>query len=169
MRRVVVLAGVVGATLALGGCSGGMSLFGGDDTPVSGPPREDVFTPFDTDKDGLILKAEMDAGVALLFKADDRNADGFLDGTEVRTVNDRLMAEGGSSATPIIDWNADGKVNTQEYGAQWRTLFERVDVNGDGTVDGRERAGRVKPRKARPLPEPSLGDYRGPKAFEPGR
>ena len=35
MRRVVVLAGVVGVMLTLGGCSGGMSLFGGDDKPVA--------------------------------------------------------------------------------------------------------------------------------------
>jgi hypothetical protein len=162
MRRFGGLAGVVGLALVLGGCSGGMSLFGGNEKPVAGPPREDVFTPFDTDKDGLIQKAEMDAGVALLFKGDDRNGDGLLDGPEVRAVNDRLIAEGGAATTPLIDWNADGRVNTQEYGAQWRTLFERADVNADGIVDGRERAGRVKPRKSRPMPEPSFGGYRGP-------
>jgi len=168
MRRVGVLAGVIGLALALGGCSGGMGLFGGEDKPVAGPPRVDGFTPFDTDADGLIQKAELDAGVVRLFEADDRNGDGFLDGVEVRAVNDRLIAESGSSATPLIDWNADGRVTAQEYGAPWRTLFQRVDVNSDGTIDGRERAGRVKPRKARPLPEPTFGGYRGPQGFGPG-
>lgn len=162
MRRVGVLAGVIGLALALGGCSGGMGLFGGEDKPVAGPPRVDGFTPFDTDADGLIQKAELDAGVQRLFKADDSNGDGILDGTEVRAVNDRLIAERGAAATPLIDWNADGRVDTQEYGAQWRTLFDRADANGDGIIDGRERAGRVKQRKARPTPEPSFGGYRGP-------
>lgn len=167
MRRFVGLAGVMGLALVLGGCSGGMGLFGGDDKPVAGPPREDVFTPFDADKDGLIQRAEIDAGVARLFKADDRNGDGFLDGTEVRVVNERLIAESGSATTPVIDWNADGQVTAQEYGAQWRTLFQRVDINSDGIIDGRERAGRVKERKARPLPEPSFGGYRGPQGLGP--
>jgi hypothetical protein len=168
MRRYWVMAGVMGLALGLGGCGGGISLFGGDDKPVAGPPREDVFTPFDTDKDGLIQRSEIDAGVSLLFKADDRNGDGFLDGTEVRAVNDRLIAESGSSTTPVIDWNADGRVTAQEYGAQWRTLFQRVDIDADGIIDGRERAGRVKERKARPLPEPTFGGYRGPQIVEPG-
>lgn len=161
--RLSVLNVVVGAALVLAGCGGGagISLFGGDEAPA-GPPREDVFTPFDTDTDGIITKAEVDAGVTSLFKRDDTDGDGFLNATEVRAVNDRLVAESGSGATPVIDWNADGRVNTQEYGAQWRTLFDRADVNGDGVIDPRERAGRVKPRKARPLPEPGFGGYRGP-------
>ena len=161
--RLSALGVVAGAALLLAGCGGGggMSLFGGDDAPV-GPPREDAFTPFDANMDGIISKAELDAGVNGLFKRDDTDADGFLNATEVRAVNDRLVAETGPGATPLIDWNADGRVNAQEYGAQWRTLFDRSDVNGDGVIDPRERAGRVKPRKARPLPEPSFGGYRGP-------
>ena len=109
-----------------------------------------------------LAKAELEAGVIGLFKRDDTDGDGFLNAAEVRAVNDRLVAETGPGATPVIDWNADGRVNAQEYGAQWRTLFDRSDVNGDGVIDPRERAGRVKPRKARPLPEPSFGGYRGP-------
>ena len=161
MRRFGVVAGVVGLALGLGGCGGGMSLFGEDELPA-GPPRVDVFTPFDTDTDGIIAKAELEAGVNGLFKRDDLDGDGFLNAAEVRAVNDRLVAETGPGATPVIDWNADGRVNAQEYGSQWRTLFDRSDVNGDGMIDPRERAGRVKPRKARPLPEPSFGGYRGP-------
>lgn len=174
MRRSGVLVVVVGLSLTLGGC-GGVGLFGGGERPrvVAGrdaaeppaAPAEDSFTPFDRDKDGIIPKAEMEEAIALLYKGDDRNGDGFLDAAEVRAVNDRLMGQQGS--TPVIDWNADGKVLLAEYASQWRTLFERSDADADGIVDARERTGRVRPRKPRELPQPEMGRYRGPAGFVP--
>jgi hypothetical protein len=101
----------------------------------------------------------MEEAIAAQFRKDDLSGDGHLDSSEVRAVNDRLLTDPGS--TPVIDWNADGKVIIAEYASQWRTLFERADVDSDGIVDEKERAGRARLRKAPPLPKPEFGGYKG--------
>lgn len=179
MKNFLMLLAMTTSTISLAGCSGGAGLFGGGSAGApsaqagmmpagSGVPKEkfdDTFAAFDRDADGLVPKAELEAGIVAQFRKDDLNGDGHLDATETRTVNDRLMADPGGS--PIIDWNADGKVIVQEYASQWRTQFERADVNSDGIVDGEERAGRARARKAPPLPQPELGGYRGKSSLTP--
>ena len=179
MKNASIILVTAIAALGLQGCSGGMSLFGGGSArpapaqqallPATGaPPKgvaDDSFAVFDSDSNGQVPKSEFEAGISAQFRNDDLNADGYLDSAETRAVNDRLMAEPGGS--PVIDWNADGKVVVQEYASQWRTLFERADVNGDGLVDEEERAGRARVRKAPPLPQPELGRYRGKSSLVP--
>jgi len=179
MRRPFMILLVASSTLALTGCSGGMNLFGGSrvssgagqaglvpTTPgASGKAAPDSFAVYDRDANGVVPKAEMEDAIAAQYRKDDLNADGFLDATEVRAVNDRLMADPGS--TPIIDWNADGKVIMGEYASQWRTLFDQADVDGDGVIDAEERAGRARHRKPPPLPQPELGGYKGKPSFVP--
>lgn len=179
MKNFLMLLAVTTSSMGLAGCSGGAGMFGGSSagtppvhsgmmpagTGASKEKFEDTFAAFDSDANGLVPKAELEAGIVAQFKKDDLNGDGYLDATETRTVNDRLMADPGGS--PVIDWNADGKVVVPEYASQWRTQFDRADVNGDGTVDADERAGRARARKAPPLPQPELGGYRGKSSLTP--
>lgn len=179
MRRPFMILLVASSALALTGCGGGMNLFGGSSAPsgagqaglvpakpaAGGPAVPDAFAVYDRDANGIVPKAEMEEAIAAQYRKDDLNADGFLDATEVRAVNDRLMTDPGS--TPIIDWNADGKVLVPEYASQWRTLFEQADVDGNGVVDAEERAGRARHRKPPPLPQPELGGYKGKPSFVP--
>jgi len=179
MRRPFFILLVASSVLGLTGCGGGMNLFGGKSASsgaghsgqapatadASGPKVPDAFAVYDRDANGIVSKAEMEEAIAVQFRKDDLNADGFLDATEVRAVNDRLMADPGS--TPIIDWNADGKVVLPEYASQWRTLFDQADVDGNGMVDAEERAGRARRRKPPPLPQPELGGYKGKSSFVP--
>lgn len=179
MRRTFMILLVASSALGLAGCGGGMNLFGGKSAPAgagqaglmpatpgaSGPKAPDAFAVYDRDANGIVPKAEMEEAIAAQFRKDDLNADGFLDATEVRAVNDRLMTDPGS--TPIIDWNADGKVIVPEYASQWRTLFDQADVDGDGVVDSEERAGRARYRKPPPLPQPELGGYKGKSSLVP--
>jgi hypothetical protein len=179
MRRLFMILLVASSALALTGCGGGMNLFGGSSASsgagqaglvpaapgAGGKAAPDSFAVYDRDANGIVPKAEMEEAIAAQFRKDDLNADGFLDATEVRAVNDRLMTDPGS--TPIIDWNADGKVLMPEYASQWRTLFDQADVDGDGLVDAEERAGRARHRKPPPLPQPELGGYRGKSSLVP--
>ena len=179
MKKASIILVTAVAALALQGCSGGVSLFGGSSArpapaqpglmpATEGAPNakaDDSFAVFDVDSNGMVPKAEFEAGISAQFRKDDLNGDGFLDAAETRAVNDRLMADPGGS--PVIDWNADGKAVVPEYASQWRTLFDRADVNGDGTVDEEERAGRARVRKAPPLPQPELGGYRGKSSLTP--
>lgn len=179
MKNAFIILVAAVAALGLQGCSGGMGLLGGSSARPAAAEQalapaaatspkgkaDDSFAAFDADSNGLVPKAEFEAGITAQFRKDDLNADGYLDAAETRAVNDRLMAEPGGS--PVIDWNADGKVVVPEYASQWRTLFERADVNGDGLVDEEERAGRARMRKAPPLPQPELGGYRGKSSLIP--
>lgn len=179
MPRTFTVLLIASSAIALQGCSGGMSLFGDSQSAsrtaqpgmVPAPSganqaaAPDTFAAFDRDANGVVPKAEMEEAIVAQFRKDDLNADGNLDATEVRAVNDRLLTHPGS--TPVIDWNADGKVAVPEYASQWRTLFERADVNGDGVVDEKERAGRARQRKAPPLPKPEFGGYKGKSSIAP--
>jgi len=179
MKNFLKLLAITTSAIALAGCSGGGALFGGSGAGASSEqtgmmpagsatPKDrlaDSFAVFDRNADGLVPKAELEEGILAQFRKDDLNGDGHLDATETRAVNDRLMADPGGS--PVIDWNADGRVIVQEYASQWRTQFERADVNGDGTVDAEERVGRARVRKAPPLPQPELGGYRGKSSLTP--
>jgi Ca2+-binding EF-hand superfamily protein len=123
------------------------------------PPEDYALVTFDANHDGQLSKDELEAGLKALYAKADTSGDGFLSSSEVRPINDKLLANQGGS--PIIDWNADGKIDMSEFASQWRTKFDRSDVNSDGILDARELAGRVKPRKPHELPPPELGKYRG--------
>lgn len=167
--NVMKVAAAIMAICALQGCS--VNMFGSDRPP----PRASAAAPstdtngkgtddeglgaFDTDHDGQLTKAEFEAALAVRFKKDDTNGDGYLDSTEARALNDRLMAD--PDGSPVIDWNADGKIMMSEYASRWRTMFDRADIDQDGLVDQAEMAGRARLRKPRDLPQPELGRYKG--------
>jgi len=136
--------------------TGGAAPFAAVD---AAPPDDYALATFDSNHDGELSKDELEAGLKALYAKTDTNGDGSLSSSEVRPVNDKLLANQGGS--PIIDWNADGKIDMTEFASQWRTKFERSDVNSDGTLDARELAGRAKPHKIRELPPAELGKYRG--------
>lgn len=156
------------AICVLQGCS--MNMFGAD-RPAPAPQvaapaasgekvvDKEGLAAFDTDHDGQLSKAEFDAALAARFKKDDVDGDGALNSTEARALNDRLMAD--PDGSPVIDWDADGKINGPEYASRWRTMFDRADINQDGLVDPNEMAGRARLRKPRELPQPELGRYKG--------
>ncbi|MEQ1752590.1 MAG: hypothetical protein ABL973_00500 [Micropepsaceae bacterium] len=169
LSNVMKMATAIIAVSALQGCS--MNMFGSDhpaaqtssaalSTGANSKNADDEgLGAFDTDHGGQLTKAEFEAALAVRFKKDDSNGDGYLDSTESRALNDRLMAD--PDGSPVIDWNADGKIMMPEYASRWRTMFVRADINQDGLVDQEEMAGRARLRKPRELPQPELGRYKG--------
>lgn len=175
--RCLMLVTVVVAPASLQGCS--MSLFGSesprpavatsqtaaavDQSSAATPAKVDDILgldTFDADKDGVLTKAELEAGLLVLFKKTDASGDGSVSSSEVRPLNDTLLSV--PNGSPIIDWNADGRIDMPEFASQWRTKFDRADIDRDGVLDERELAGRVRAHKPRELPQPELGKYRGP-------
>lgn len=140
--------GPPGAGFGPGG--GGRSMMGGGETQS----RELQLRRFDADADGNIARAEFDQVIKADFASADKNNDGQLDAAETRAVNERLLTQ--REISPIIDWNADGRVTMDEFAAQWRTLFDRADIDSDGTVTAEELAARAVPA-GRPQGRPGGG------------
>jgi hypothetical protein len=128
------------------------------------PPRPEKHGSFefllryDSNNDGKITRAELEAGLRQDFRQADTNHDGCLDPDEVLAVNQRRIRIDQSIAIPIIDWNHDGCVDFDEFAAPMRSLFEQYDVNEDGVVTLEEmhvRLEHVAPQK------PATGDAPG--------
>lgn len=134
---------VTAMALLLGGCS----TWGaprGSPPPAFAPPgglsgmgpmglsREAALRRFDADADTKITRAEFDAVLASDYSSADTDGDRVLGGTELRALNDKLARD--PNISPILDWNGDGQVSIEEFGAQWRSMFLRADQNEDGVV-----------------------------------
>jgi Ca2+-binding EF-hand superfamily protein len=130
---------------------------------------------FDTDKDGRITRAEVDAGITAQFDAADTSSDGKLDAAEILRYNDKRKAErraryeawrakaaaqGIDPGRPpsdrdtldtlrVADWNLDGFITADEFGGKLRALAMRADRDGDGTIVADELKKRIR-RKDEP-------------------
>ena len=102
---------------------------------------------YDTNKDGVVDRAEWKAGQEARFKRLDTNGDGKLTQDELfaRTPavgnsvlpSDRQV-ERQSSYFQLLDTNKDGVVTLEEFMAQADRNFARCDVNKDGKTDTAE-------------------------------
>jgi hypothetical protein len=87
--------------------------------------------------------------------------------SEVQPLNDQLRAEH-PGASPVTDWNADGRVDDKEFGAGWRTMFDLCDRNRNDVVSVRElgyspnvTAPRTAPSEPKKKPEGSSAPKQG--------
>jgi Ca2+-binding EF-hand superfamily protein len=154
--------------IAVQGCS--MNVFGSAEKPTaaaapsadaapSRPPEMTRLSRFDANTDGLVQRAELEDGLKVDFQKEDANGNELLDPAEARVLNERLRDEPGTS--PVFDWNGDGRLVYSEFATQWRTLFDRSDRNGDGTVDAEEIKSSGRERKPRALPQPTFSGKDG--------
>jgi len=120
------------AILALGWALPGQAQPAPDDQSITGP-----LARFDTNHDGTITLAEMDAVLKADFNALDRDHDGQLNGSEIAAENDR-RAQADPSATLLFDWKGSGFVDFTEFSAPMHTLFAQMDRNKDGVLTQRE-------------------------------
>jgi Ca2+-binding EF-hand superfamily protein len=127
------------AAFALSGCAG---WFGHEHHrgPMAGggpqdwhPPRG-MLVKYDSNHDGTLTRAELEAGLKADFDAADTNHDGRLDINEVRAVNQARWSADSSATSPLVDWNHDGYVDFNEFAATPRSLFDQMDVNADGKL-----------------------------------
>lgn len=89
---------------------------------------------FDTNNDGTVTRAELEAGLRQNFWQADTNRDGRLDPDEATAANQRRIALDQSTAMPLIDWNSDGFIDFQEFATGVRSQFQQLDLDGNGEV-----------------------------------
>jgi Ca2+-binding EF-hand superfamily protein len=135
MRRfALAILGVV-----LSGCGGG---HGSQDErePRDAPfhPPLEMLTRYDANHDGILTRAELEAGLKADFDAADTNHDGRLDKDETRAENEKRWKEGLSTTSTLVDWNQDGYVDFDEFAGTARSYFEQLDRKGEGQIDLRK-------------------------------
>ena len=112
--------------------------------------------------DGADLTREkMDAGLKLELAKWDKDGSGDLSNSEAQPLNEQLRADN-VGASPVRDWNADGRIDEKEFGSGWRTMFALCDRNRNEMVSMRElgqspnvAAPRTAPTEAKKKPEGS--------------
>lgn len=90
-----------------------------------------ALTSADTDKDGTLDKAEIDAAAGAQFDKLDKDKDGTLDKAE---VGKRLSKADFAAA----DTDNDKTLTKAEYTAVAEADFKAADADSDGTVDAKE-------------------------------
>jgi hypothetical protein len=84
--------------------------------------------------DGVLTRAELEAGLKRDFDAADLNHSGVLEPDEARTVNKQRWDEDKSAVSPLQDWNGDGVIDFAEFAAGPRALFNELDPNHTGVI-----------------------------------
>lgn len=106
-----------------------------------GGGQGDMFANADTNKDGLVSRAEFVASRAAHFARFDRNGDGVVSPADfsrlarfpaIKAKADAMIAE--------ADGNHDGVVTRAELANAPAAMFDRADTNHDGFVDKAEIA-----------------------------
>jgi len=187
MKLPLVMVTVAAAAVLLGACSHGPSGGGRRGPPgggfgaggpmggfgAQGVTRELQLRRFDANADGNITREEFDKVIDSDYAGADANGDGKLSAAETRAFNAKEKVT--TDVSPIIDWNADGNVAIDEFAAQWRTLFNRADADGDGTVTAEEltrpamRPGGGRPQGGGPGGPGGPGGRGGPGGERGGR
>ena len=96
------------------------------------------FDRADADKDGKVTRAEFDAARAARFAGIDANKDGALEVSELRAWRRTWPSRLRDARFKALDADSDGKIGADEFVAQRKEAFARIDANKDGRVDKAE-------------------------------
>jgi Ca2+-binding EF-hand superfamily protein len=155
MKLRTILIGLAGAAAAV--AIGGFAFHSLVVKPRIDQARAAVQTfalSFDTDKDGKLSRAEVDAGAAARFAAVDGNADGKVDLAEFKSAADDLRkafpalpfhrdpSERYARIVNALDWNRDGGLEIEEVRGVVQAAAGFADRNNDGFISTDEMNGR---------------------------
>jgi Ca2+-binding EF-hand superfamily protein len=123
---------------------------------------EALLDKFDTNKDGKISKAEIDAVQADQLKKYDKDGDGTLSLAEYQALFADETHEAMVRTFQGFDRDGDGKVTAAELNGRLDHLVQRLDRNNDGVIDQNELAGpRMGPGDRNGPPPPAEQDNGG--------
>ena len=131
--RIVLCAGAAAALCACGTAQ----------RPMFGAANERevelrVLMGYDFDESGTLTRAELDAGLVAAFGEADRDGDSQLDAEEAGAENQRRWAAEGPAASPLIDWDGNGRIDAAEFSSTARTLFGNLDRDENALLDAFE-------------------------------
>jgi hypothetical protein len=168
MARVLAVGGL--ALLAGFGCAsrdGGLNI-ARDPRVASSQVGEvqlniQLMLSFDTNKDGLVSRDEVEAGLKRQFDQADTDRNGVLNLSEIQAENARRWQASGTASSPLIDWNQDGTVSLAEFSGTAYSVFAQLDRDRGGSLAGNEleaprlrgvtpRAVGGQPRPGQPVP-----------------
>jgi Ca2+-binding EF-hand superfamily protein len=99
-----------------------------------GPPPRLVLQALDTDGDGQLSAAEIEAAPKSLLTLD-KNHDGQITGEEYSPkLEDKTAANDLVTRLMLMDKNGDGVLTADEVPERMRPMFERGDANHDGKL-----------------------------------
>lgn len=152
------------AGLALGGCSGGATPFGGSGLTDIDKAFLAAAPSWDVDRDGMVTCQDWASYLSALFQAADKNRDGLLLPEEFQTIvaTDRMFA-----TADFRYWDAgkQGRLSLADMSARPNPAFTLVDKDRDCRLDkleilAAETAGD-RPRPSHRMPDARGGDPRG--------
>ena len=137
-----------------------------DRLPPGVPEAATLLLRYDANHDGVVSRAEMEAGLKADYAAADLDHNGCLDPAEVRAENDLRLTRDGAAASPIKDWNLDGCVDIHEFSNVAHSYFALADRNKDDRVTIADLRGptmpiappsATKPKVIPDVPQPTVG------------
>ena len=161
MRHARTMAVALAVLAVASGCGGAQRRpMGPPPPPTDLEQNIRVMLSYDANRDGKVTRAEVEQALKSQFAVVDRNNDGILDQQEMQAENDRRYGAAGTGFSPLIDWNRDSRVDFTEFATTTRSLFEEMDKDRNGVLEGSEL--RVPPmrrggRRAVPFLAFSLG------------
>ena len=108
-------------------------------------PSAQLLLRFDADKDNVITKDEMEAGLKADYAAADTDGNNCLIPVEVRAENAKRLERDAQQASPLVDWNLDGCVDMREFSNTAHSYFDLADRTKDGRVSSLELRGPSMP------------------------
>lgn len=144
MRKILLVAAGA-AALATAACGFAQAQSGNDNAGA----RHGIFQS-DSNSDGVLTRAEFDAGRAAQFARLDANNNGQLTREEMRAGRGergehrgrRGHRGGPGGGLRGADANNDGNITRDEFLARPIAMFERLDANSNGVIEASERAQR---------------------------
>ncbi|MEM9523725.1 MAG: calcium-binding protein [Pseudomonadota bacterium] len=129
---------VVTTLLALGGASLAAGVVMAQTGHGYGPRID--FEALDTDGDGRITRAEMEARTASRFAALDTDNSGTLSAQEVKAQAETRISDRAARMIERRDTDGDGALSLEELSKDARSdrMFARLDTNDDGAVSRAE-------------------------------
>lgn len=110
---------------------------------------------YDTDGNGTVSMAEIEAEQKRILGAADVDGSGALSVEEFRRRGRLIQSLGTTTLFDMLDTNADRAITADELAAPSARWFGRYDANGDGAMSAEELPQRLPPRawrQARPAP-----------------